>query len=537
MIQKIGYDTGFYTGNGKGISSTQKRFIYTDRSANRKRVAEKEIKIDNREEVNKKRKVEDVIVPPVKENKKRRYSLMIKDSTCSFKDIAGVDKTLQDVCKLIMHLKHPEIYKNIGIPPPRGILLHGPPGCGKTLLANAIAGELKLPLLNLAAPELIAGVSGESEERIRDLFDQVKRTTCVLFIDEIDSITPNRQNAQKEMERRIVAQLLSCMDELNECEHTVLIIGATNRPDAIDPALRRAGRFDKEICLGIPDTQSRAQILKHLTSKLKLSENFNFELLASYTPGYVGADLMALTREAAMVAVNRLFDEIKESRNVVQALEGSTTECPPNPEQLENTPEAQEVLPDPESTVSNDIPSPSKEPEDNSVVVVIDDDFAVKTSTPKSSPAKNETIAEIQEVLPLEAVKPTTPLDDMLTWLHDASPLSENQLKDLCLSMSDFEKALKLVQPSAKREGFATVPDVTWDDIGSLRDVRDELQMAIVAPVRYSKQFDSLGIKSPTGVLLCGPPGCGKTLLAKAIANEAGINFISVKGPELLNMC
>ncbi|XP_018571520.1 nuclear valosin-containing protein-like isoform X2 [Anoplophora glabripennis] len=516
--------------NNKVNNSSQK-INYSEKDINRKRVVSQDVEANEQKEEIKKRKMEHISVPASRENKKKRSVGIFKKATYTFKDIAGMDKTLEDVCKLIIHVKHPEVYKDIGISPPRGFLLHGPPGCGKTLLANAIAGELNIPLLKLAAPELIAGISGESEERIRDLFDQAKTTSCVLFIDEIDAITPNRQNAQKEMERRIVAQLLSCLDELNDGENTVLIIGATNRPDSIDPALRRAGRFDREISVGIPDTQSRAQILKLLTSKLKLSENFDFELLANYTPGYVGADLISLTREAAMLAVNRLLEDIKQLRKAKQELANVTEGCiPENVENVENI-KSQEIIVD---NITNDLTSSEKQIENP--VVIIDDDITIKPSDQNLPVDKSETVTDEHEKLSSNPTQPFSPLQDLLTWLHDESPFSEHQLKDLCISMNDFERALKLVQPSAKREGFATVPDVTWNDIGSLRDIREELQMSIVAPVRYSKQFDSLGIKSPTGVLLCGPPGCGKTLLAKAIANEAGINFISVKGPELLNM-
>ncbi|KAJ8965662.1 hypothetical protein NQ314_003979, partial [Rhamnusium bicolor] len=460
----------------------------------------------------------------------------MQKATCAFKDIGGMDKTLEDVCKLILHIKHPEIYKTIGISPPRGFLLHGPPGCGKTLLASAIANELNVPLLKVAAPELVAGVSGESEERIRELFEKaIKMAPCVLFIDEIDAITPNRQNVQKEMERRIVAQLLSCLDDLNENGSMVLVIGATNRPDSIDPALRRAGRFDREISIGIPDRQSRAQILKIITSKLKLSENFDFEVLANHTPGFVGADLLSLTREAALVAINRLFQILKESRKLVETItiESKKDEC--CIEKIHENGNTQEIVVT--DNLSNDI---SVNSVSESAVVVIDDDISIKTSAQNICPSDNiiqENIEnKTEQVMPIDLIKQLSPLDELLVWLHDKTAFSDVQLKNLCITMSDFEEALKSVQPSAKREGFATVPDITWNDIGSLREIREDLQMAIVAPVRHAKQFDALGINIPAGILLCGPPGCGKTLLAKAIANEAGINFISVKGPELLNM-
>uniref|UniRef100_A0A8C8CN37 AAA+ ATPase domain-containing protein n=1 Tax=Oncorhynchus tshawytscha TaxID=74940 RepID=A0A8C8CN37_ONCTS len=377
----------------------------------------------------------------------RTKSIELQYSTLKFEDVGGNEDTLTEVCKLLIHMRHPEVYQQLGVVPPRGFLLHGPPGCGKTLLAQAVAGEMELPMLKVSAPELVSGVSGESEQKLRELFEQaVTSSPCILFIDEIDAITPKREVASKDMERRIVAQLLTCMDDLNSLAVTaqVMVIGATNRPDSLDPALRRAGRFDKEICLGIPDEAARLRILKTLCRKLKLPEDFDYRQLARLTPGYVGADLMALCREAAMSAVNRVLLE-KQDKN--QGL-----------------------------------------------------------------------------------------LCRLLSLLKSSESLSEEQLAGLCILMSDFQGSLASVQPSAKREGFATVPDVTWEDVGALHDIREELTMAILAPVRSPEQFKALGLSAPAGVLLAGPPGCGKTLLAKAVANESGLNFISVKGPELLNM-
>lgn len=532
----------------------------------------------------KKRKLEATISPikdisTMSKKKKIRGENMVEPAF-TFKNIGGMDKVLEDVCKLLLHIRHPELYRKIGISPPRGFLLHGPPGCGKTLLANAIAGELGVQLIKVAAPELVAGVSGESEERIRELFERAcSSAPCILFIDEIDAITPNRQNAQKEMERRIVAQLLSCLDDLsvNENGDRVLVIGATNRPDSIDPALRRAGRFDREICLGIPNEKAREQILKVLTTYLTLSDDFDYQKIAKFTPGYVGADLLSLTREASMVAVNRVFNDIKERRRIEQvvALQKATeeqqkakelakqkkaeeAEKKKREEEAAKEADQQEIVVDSPKAAEN---TKDKEADTSTDAVVVLDDN--EESQSKSEPpaaasvgasietnlngalppseVEPEIIVEEeslppQEPMPVDEVKPLTDLEELKLWLHDRIPISDDQLRNLCITMEDFGKALKTVQPSAKREGFATVPDTTWDDIGSLKDVREELQMAILAPVRYSDRFEELGLHVPTGVLLCGPPGCGKTLLAKAIANEAGINFISVKGPELLNM-
>lgn len=398
----------------------------------------------------------------------RAETIELQKSSFCFEDVGGNDHILTEVCKLLIHLRHPEVYQYLGVVPPRGFLLHGPPGCGKTLLAQAIAGELDIPMLKVAATEMVSGVSGESEQKLRDLFEQALNSApCILFIDEIDAITPKREVASKDMERRIVAQLLTCMDDLNNPSVTaqVLVIGATNRPDSLDPALRRAGRFDREICLGIPDEGARLKILKTLCRKLRLPESFDFQHLAHLTPGYVGADLMALCREAAMCAVNRVLIQLQDH------------------------------------------------------------------------PAAEVEVEDATATLPIREVKPVKgELQRLLEVLMEQLPFPEQQLQGLCIEMSDFLSALPSVQPSAKREGFATVPDVTWADIGALDEIREELTMAILAPVRNPEQFKALGLMAPAGVLLAGPPGCGKTLLAKAVANESGLNFISVKGPELLNM-
>ncbi|XP_392923.5 nuclear valosin-containing protein-like [Apis mellifera] len=433
----------------------------------------------------------------------------ISEPKITFSDIGGNDKVLKTVCKLLAHMKHPEIFKELGISPPRGFLLHGPPGCGKTLLAHAIAGELGIPLLKVAAPELVTGVSGESEARIRELFEQALAIApCVIFLDEIDSVAPHRATAQREMERRIVAQLLSCLDELSLKENgtRVLVLGATNRPDSLDPALRRAGRFDHEVCLGIPDRDARAKILAVHTEKVALSPNVSLSTIASLTPGFVGADLVALIREAAMAAVDRILENLKS------VPDNKSSEIPEN----------------------NTVIEKKTENFENSGNLV--DEVTIEPSTSDQNVPKSESSQTTLEMDVIQENSKSPDLTGLLTWLRNDPPLPTEQLSNLCIEHSDFETALRIIQPSAKREGFATVPDVTWDDVGSLRDIREELQMAILAPIRHSEHFTALGLTTPTGVLLCGPPGCGKTLLAKAIANEAGINFISVKGPELLNM-
>ena len=367
---------------------------------------------------------------------KERY---LCEPKLSFDDFGGISHVIEQIRKLMFHLRHPILYTTIGVDPPRGFLLHGPPGVGKTALVEAIAKDMSIPLLRCGATEIVAGISGESEAKIRELFSFAQSMKpCILFIDEIDSITQKRENASKEMERRIVTQLLTSLDSLgtNDSEG-VMVIGATNRPDAIDPALRRAGRFDREISLGIPDQTARTEILKILCKNVKLIENFDFESLAHKTPGYVGADLKSLIRESAINALERIL-------------------------------------------------------------------LLRKIDINSSFDSKQLNIEEIASILTID--------------------------------INDFDIALKQIQPSSKREGFATVPDVTWADIGALSDIRQELQLSILAPIKYQKDVKALGLTTSVGILLCGPPGCGKTLLAKAIANESGINFISVKGPELLNM-
>ncbi|KAJ3610691.1 hypothetical protein NHX12_022783, partial [Muraenolepis orangiensis] len=451
--------------------------------------------------------------------------------TLKFEDVGGNEDTLAEVCKLLIHMRHPEVYQQLGVVPPRGFLLHGPPGCGKTLLAQAIAGEMELPMLKVSAPELVSGVSGESEQKLRELFEEaVTSAPCILFIDEIDAITPKRETASKDMERRIVAQLLTCMDDLNSLAVTaqVLVIGATNRPDSLDPALRRAGRFDREICMGIPDEAARLRILRTLCRKLKLPEDFDYRRLARLTPGYVGADLMALCREAAMTAVNRVLLD-----NQDQAA-GTTAPMDPGPEQ------GQAEAPPPLGEVKTDGHPPVVKEEEGNPEPMVEDSPAVGQS--ETEPInQSERLEDSQQLVVV--VPAPEPLDvakgelwRLQRLLRCSEPLSADQLAGLSILFADFEASLASVQPSAKREGFATVPDVTWEDVGALQDIREELTMAILAPVRSPEQFKALGLSAPAGVLLAGPPGCGKTLLAKAVANESGLNFISVKGPELLNM-
>ena len=360
-----------------------------------------------------------------------------------YRDLGGMDKLIQEVRELVEYpLTRPELYRHLGIEPPRGVLLRGPPGTGKTHLATAVAGELGVPFFSVSAPALVTGVSGESEGRVRQLFQTASDAApALIFLDELDAVAAKRADTGRGMEQRMVAQLLTCLDQIapakNRNQAAVIVLAATNRPDALDPALRRAGRFDKEIMLGVPDEPARRHILQNMTRTMRLADDVNLAQLAKQTPGYVGADVRSLCKEAAVMAMNRIFsDVLKDTRN----------------------------------------------------------------STVKAEVTNDTTI--------MEEGTPDEPMMDFE--VSQIVPLTAAQMEPLYVNMDDFFKALPLVQPSSKREGFATVPDVSWKDIGALQSIREELTLSVLEPIRHPEKFRQLGLSIPTGVLLYGPPGkCG----------------------------
>jgi transitional endoplasmic reticulum ATPase len=348
----------------------------------------------------------------------------------TYEDIGGLHEVIAKIRELVeLPLRHPELFQRLGIEPPKGILLYGPPGTGKTLLAKAVANESDAYFIAINGPEIMSKFYGESEQRLREIFEEAKKNApAIIFIDEIDAIAPKRDEVIGEVERRVVAQLLALMDGL-EARGQVIVIGATNRPNALDPALRRPGRFDREIEVPMPDKQGRLEILQIHTRHMPLAEDVNLEELAEMTKGYTGADLAALAREAAMHALRRYLPEI-------------------------------------------DIE---------------------------------------QERVPTEV------------------------LEKMVVTKADFLAAFKEITPSGLREIEVEVPEVHWDDIGGLENVKQELREVVEWPLKYPNTFKRLGIEPPRGILLFGPPGTGKTLLAKAVATESGANFIAIRGPELLS--
>ena len=348
----------------------------------------------------------------------------------TYEDIGGLHEEIQRVREMVeLPLRHPELFQRLGIEPPKGVLLHGPPGCGKTLLARAVANESEANFFSINGPEIMSKFYGESEARLREIFQQAQQNApSIIFIDELDAIAPKREEVTGEVERRVVAQLLALMDGLSG-RGNVIVIGASNRPGALDPALRRPGRFDREIEIGVPDKQGRYEILQIHTRGMPLAEDVDLKKLSEITHGYTGADLSALSRETAMKALRRYLPQIN---------------------------------------------------------------------------------------LEEERIPPSV-------------------LEKMEVKMQDFIDAYKEVTPTAMREVYIEVPTVHWDDIGGLDEGKQELIEAVEWPLKNPEIFTRLGIKPPKGILLYGPPGCGKTLLARAVATESEANFITIKGPEVFS--
>jgi len=348
----------------------------------------------------------------------------------TYEDIGGLKDEIQKVREMIeLPLRHPEIFEKLGVEAPKGVLLYGPPGTGKTLLAKAVANESNAHFISISGPEIMSKFYGESEARLREIFKEAReKAPTIVFIDEIDSIAPKREEVTGEVERRVVSQLLSLMDGL-EARGKVIVIAATNRPNAIDPALRRPGRFDREIEIKVPDKRGRFEILQIHTRHMPLTQDVDLEKLSAVSHGFVGADLEYLCKEGAMKTLRRMLPELKLEEDKLQ------------PEFL-------------------------------------------------------------------------------------------NRLQ---VTMDDFENALKDVMPSAMREVYLETPDVHWKDIGGLESVKKELQEAVEWPLKYPDLYTAIGYSMPKGILLYGPSGTGKTLLAKSVATESEANFISVRGPELLS--
>jgi transitional endoplasmic reticulum ATPase len=348
----------------------------------------------------------------------------------TYEDIGGLDDELEQVREMVeLPMRHPELFQQLGIEPPKGVLLHGPPGTGKTLMAKAVANEIDAYFTDISGPEIMSKYYGESEEQLREIFEEAtENAPAIVFIDEIDSIAPKRGETSGDVERRVVAQLLSLMDGLEE-RGQVTVIGATNRLDSLDPALRRGGRFDREIEIGVPDKDGRLEVLQVHTRGMPLVDDIDLEQYAESTHGFVGADLESLAKESAMNALRRVRPQLDLEQDEIDA----------------------------------------------------------------------------------------------------------DVLDSLEVTERDFKEALKGIQPSAMREVFVEVPDVTWDQVGGLEDTKERLRETIQWPLDYPDVFEQMDLNAPKGVLLYGPPGTGKTLMAKAVANEAQSNFISIKGPELLN--
>ncbi len=424
----------------------------------------------------------------------------------TYEDIGGLTDEIKKVREMVeLPLKHPELFERLGIEPPKGILLHGPPGCGKTLLAKAVANESDANFLIINGPEVVSKYVGEAEKKIREKFEEAeKKAPSILFIDEIDAIASKREESYGEVEKRMVAQLLAVMDGMVE-RGKVIVIAATNRPNSIDPALRRPGRFDREIEIGVPTKYGRSNILKIHTR--------NMPLLAPVKKSHIERSIKKLENTIQESSKKSTDPELQTTEENLKALKDLY-------KKLKLDPEANWKIYESLSDELKDKIRPFLKEEMLSGYAARTHGFV---GADLAALCKEAAINVIRRVLP--------DID-----LKESQPISKEVLDKLIITEHDFEAAMKIVIPSGMREVMVEIPNVTWDDVGGLDEMKRDLIEAVEWPLKYPDRFKQMGIRPPRGVLLYGPPGTGKTLLAKAIAHESEANFILVKGPELLNM-
>ncbi|ADT84250.1 CDC48 family AAA ATPase [Thermococcus barophilus] len=410
----------------------------------------------------------------------------------TYEDIGGLKDVIQKIREMIeLPLKHPEIFEKLGIEPPKGVLLYGPPGTGKTLLAKAVANEANAHFIAINGPEIMSKYYGESEERLREVFKEAEENApSIIFIDEIDAIAPKRGEVTGEVEKRVVAQLLALMDGLKS-RGKVIVIGATNRPDALDPALRRPGRFDREIEVGVPDRQGRKEILQIHTRGMPIEPEFRKSEVKRILEGLRGDERFRDIINRAIEKVERAKDE-KEIQDILKNLD----------ERLYD-----EVK--------------------HRLIDALLEELADKThgfvGADLAALAREAAMAALRRLIKEGKID------------FEAEHIPKEVLEELKVTKRDFYEALKMIEPSALREVLLEIPNVRWDDIGGLEEVKEALREAVEWPLKYPEAFQALGINPPKGILLYGPPGTGKTLLAKAVATESEANFIGIRGPEVLS--
>ncbi len=406
----------------------------------------------------------------------------------TYEDIGGLKDAIQKIREMVeIPMKHPELFERLGIEPPKGVLLYGPPGTGKTLLAKAVANETDAHFIAINGPEIMSKFVGEAEERLRQIFKEAQdHAPSIIFIDEIDAIAPKREETVGEVERRVVAQLLALMDGL-QSRGQVVVIAATNRPNAIDPALRRPGRFDREIEIGVPDRNGRKEILQIHTRNMPIEPD--------YSRGVVVEELKRMRMNEKLR--NKILEKLKGIRK---------------PSEIR-------------SILESELPGDVKDELDRRLVDRLLDYLADRTYG-----FVGADLAALCKEAAMKALRRILPKIDL-----EKEEIPREILESLKVTKEDFLNALREIQPSAMREVLVEVPKVKWSDIGDLEEAKQELREAVEWPLKYPDMFERMGIRPPKGILLYGPPGTGKTLLAKAVANESGANFIAVKGPELLS--